>query len=186
MAISTNQFKSGMALKLEGQLYIIVEYVHVKPGKGAAFVRTKLKNLKTGGVVAKTFDAGDKFEQAYIEKRQLQFMYAAGVEYHFMDMGSYEQQMLPGSDLGDSVNYLIENLEVRGDFYEDRLVGLELPTFVVLTVAESDPGLRGDTSKAAVKPATLETGLTVQVPLFIEPGEKVKIDTRTGEYLGRA
>lgn len=186
MTISTNQFKTGMTLVLDGQLYTLLEYEHVKPGKGAAFVRTKLRSVKTGNVINKTFDAGEKFQDAFIEKRSLQFQYRAGPEYHFMDMGSYEQQMLRDSELSDAVRYLTESMEVRGEFYENRLIGLELPTTVVLKVIKSDPGLKGDTSKAAMKPATLETGYTLQVPLFIEEGERIKVDTRTGQYLGRA
>lgn len=175
-----------MVIVLDGELYTILEYEHVKPGKGAAFVRTKLRSLKTDNVLNKTFDSGDKFQDAFIEKRSLQFQYRAGEEYHFMNLESYEQQMLTAKEMGDAVHYLTESLEVRGEFYENRLIGLELPTAVVLQVTQSDPGLKGDTSKSAMKPATLESGFTIQVPLFIEEGEKVKVDTRTGEYLGRA
>ncbi len=186
MTVSTNQFKSGMALVLDGELYLIVEFQHVKPGKGSAFVRTKLKSLKTGNVLSKTFDAGEKFQDAFIEKKTLQFQYRAGELYHFMDMESYEQLNFQTNDLGDAVHYLTGNLEVRGEFFENRLIGLELPTTVTLKITHSDPGLKGDTSKAAMKPATLETGLKTQIPLFIEPGEQIKVDTRTGEYAGRA
>lgn len=175
-----------MALVLDGQLFTILDYEHVKPGKGAAFVRTKLRSLKTGNVLNKTFDSGEKFQDAFIEKRSLQFQYRAAEEYHFMNTESYEQQMLRSSELGDAVRYLTENMEVRGEFYEGHLIGLELPTAVVLKVVQSDPGLKGDTSKSALKSATLETGYAIHVPLFIEEGEKVKVDTRTGEYLGRA
>ncbi|MBI3615920.1 MAG: elongation factor P [Candidatus Omnitrophica bacterium] len=186
MTISTNQFKSGMAVVLDGELYIIVEFQHVKPGKGAAFVRTKLKNVKTGAVLNKTFDAGEKFQDAFIQKRALQFQYRAADTYHFMDLASYEEQVFRAEELGDSVNYLLENSEVKGEFFENRLIGLEFPTSVELKVVESDPGLRGDTSKSAMKLAVLETGLKIQVPLFIEQGERIKVDTRTGEYIGRA
>lgn len=186
MPISTNQFKTGMAILLDGQLNLILEYQHVKPGKGAAFVRTRLRNLKTGSVTWKTFDAGEKFQDAFIEKRKIQFLYRAGETFHFMDLDSYDQLAIPAQDLGDAVRYLKENLEVKGQFYEGSLVGLELPTNVTLKVERADPGLRGDTSKAAMKPAVLETGWRLQVPLFVEPGQSVKIDTRTGEYAGRA
>ena len=171
---------------MDGELYLILEYQHVKPGKGAAFVRTKLRSLKTGAVTSRTFDAGEKFQEAFIEKRSLQFQYRAGDTVHFMDLESYEEQVFRTDELKEEAHYLTENLEVKGEFYEGRLVGLELPTTVVLKVTQSDPGLKGDTSKAAMKPAILETGLKVQVPLFIEPGESIKVDTRTGEYIGRA
>ena len=186
MTISTNQFKSGMALVLDGDLYLIVEFQHVKPGKGAAFVRTKLRNVKTGAVLNRTFDSGEKFQDAFIQKKNLQFQYRAGETYHFMDLGSYEEQVFQAEELGDSVNYLLENSEVKGEFFENRLIGLEFPTSVELKVMESEPGLRGDTSKSAMKPAILETGMKINVPLFIEPGERIKVDTRTGEYIGRA
>jgi len=175
-----------MAVVLDGQLYLIVEFQHVKPGKGAAFVRTKLKSVRTGNVLNKTFDAGDKFEDAFIEKKSLQFQYRAGDAYHFMDLNSYEEQVFQAEDLGDTVHYLIENLEVKGEFWEHRLIGLDLPTTVNLKITESEPGLRGDTSKSAMKPAILETGFKINVPLFVEPGELIKVDTRTGEYVGRA
>ncbi len=183
--ISTNQFKAGMALVFDGDLYLLVEFQHVKPGKGSAFVRTKLKSIKTGNVLNKTFDAGEKFQDAFIEKKDLQFQYRAGDSFHFMDLKSYEQIPFEKDQIGDAANYLMENMEVRGEFYEGRLIGLELPTTVTLKVVESDPGLKGDTSKASLKPATLETGLKIQVPLFVEPGEQIKVDTRTGEYIGR-
>lgn len=184
--ISTNQFKTGMALVMDGELYQLVEYQHVKPGKGAAFVRTKLKSYKTGNVLSRTFDAGDKFQDAFIEKSPMQFLYRAGEEYHFMDTQTYDQKMFSRQDLGDSANYLTENLEVRAETHEGRLIGLELPTTVALKIAESDPGLKGDTSKSAMKPAVLETGLKLQVPLFVGPGDSIRVDTRTGEYAGRA
>lgn len=184
--ISTNQFKTGLALVIDGQLYTIVDYQHVKPGKGAAFVRTKLKHLKSGAVLSRTFDAGEKFQEAFILKRPLQFLYRAGEAYHFMDLESYEQHQFDRDSVGEAAHYLKENLEVRGEFFEGRLVGLELPTTVVLRVVDSEPGLRGDTSKAATKPATLETGYKIQVPLFVGPNDEIKVDTRTGEYGGRA
>ncbi len=186
MALSTNQFKTGMAILLDGDLCLILEFQHVKPGKGAAFVRTKLKSVKTGSIVNRTFDAGEKFQEAFIEKRNLQFQYRAADTYHFMDLETYEERTVQAQELGDAVNYLLENAEIRGEFYEGRFIGLELPTSVVLTIKESEPGLKGDTSKSAMKPAILETGFKVQVPLFIEPGQRIKVDTRTGEYLGRA
>ena len=183
--ISTNQFKTGMAIVLDGDLYIIVEFQHVKPGKGAAFVRTKLRSVKTDNVLNKTFDGGEKFEDAFIEKKNLQFQYRASDTYHFMDLESYEEQVFRVEELGNAASYLIADLEVRGEFWNGRLIGIELPTTVTLKVTESDPGLKGDTSKSAMKPAIMETGLKMQVPLFIGPGDQIKVDTRTGEYVGR-
>ena len=185
MTISTNQFKTGMAILFDGDLYLIVEYQHVKPGKGAAFVRTKLKSMKSGNVLSRTFDAGEKFQDAFIEKRPLQFQYRSGDAFHFMDLGNYEQHVFDAGAVGEAGNYLTSNLEVRGELYEGKLVGMELPTTVVLKVAESDPGLKGDTSKNAMKLAVMETGLKTQVPLFVSPGDSIRVDTRTGEYAGR-
>ena len=184
--ISTNQFKTGMALVIDGELYLIVEYQHVKPGKGAAFVRTKLKSMKTSNVLKKTFDGGDKFQDAFIEKKPVQFQYRAGEDYHFMDLKSYDQLAFKAGELWDSAYYLSEYLEVKAELFEGRLVGLELPTTGVLKIAESDPGLKGDTSKSSMKPAVMETGLKIQVPLFVGPGDPIRVDTRTGEYAGRA
>jgi len=186
MSISTNQFKTGMAIVFDGELYIIAEFQHVKPGKGAAFVRTKLKSMKHGRILERTFDAGEKFEDAFIEKKPLQFQYRGGDTFNFMDLESYEQRIFSREELGDAANYLIENLEVKAEFYKGKLIGMDLPTAVVLKVVDSDPGVRGDSSKSSMKPATLETGYKMQVPLFIEPGESIKVDTRTGEYIGRA
>lgn len=184
--ISTNQFKSGMAIIMNGQLFTIDEFQHVKPGKGAAFVRTKLRNVRLGTVISRTFDAGDKFEEAYIETKKLQYSYRAGDTYHFMDLGTYEDVVFPKEQLGGAVRYLTDNLEVVGDFHNGRLVGLELPTTVELKVTQADPGLRGDTSRGGTKPVTVETGYVLQAPLFVGPGETIKVDTRTGEYVGRA
>ncbi|MBI3323117.1 MAG: elongation factor P [Candidatus Omnitrophica bacterium] len=186
MPISTNQFKTGMALVIDGELYSIVEFQHVKPGKGAAFVRTKLRSFKTGNVLNKTYDAGERFEDAFIEKKPMQFQYRAGDQYHFMDLNTYDQPMFTRQALGEAADFLTPNLEVKGQLWNGQLVGMDLPTTVDLKIAESDPGLRGDTSKSAMKPAVMETGLKVQVPLFVGPGDVVKVDTRTGEYAGRA
>jgi len=184
--ISTNQFKTGMALIHDGELYILVEFEHVKPGKGAAFVRTKLRSMKSGNILTRTFDGGAKFQDAFIEKKSVQFLYRSGEEYHFMDLKSYDPMVFRDKELGDYANYLTENLEVRAELHENRLVGMELPTTVNLKIAESEPGMRGDTSKSAMKLAVMETGLKLQVPLFVGPGDVIKVDTRTGEYSGRA
>jgi elongation factor P len=186
MTVSTNQFKAGMALIIDGELCFLVEYQHVKPGKGAAFVRTKLKSVKTGNMIARTFDSGDKFQDAFIEKKAFQFQYRAGDDYHFMDLSSYDPLNFRASEMGEAARYLTENLEVRAQMYEGRLVGMELPTTVNIKIAESEPGMKGDTSKSAMKPAVLETGYKLQVPLFVGPGDAIKVDTRTGEYAGRA
>ncbi len=185
MTISTNQFKTGMAILFDGQLFTIEEYQHVKPGKGAAFVRTKLRSMKTGNILSRTFDAGDKFEDAFIEKKPLQFLYRSGDEFHFMDTKNYDQQMFTRDEVGDSANYLKENLEVKAELYDNKLIGIELPTTVDLKITESEPGIRGDTSKSAMKSAILETGFKLLVPLFVEPGEVIKVDTRNGQYAGR-
>ena len=184
--ISTNQFKTGMALIHDGELYLLVEFEHVKPGKGAAFVRTKLRSMKTGNILTRTFDGGAKFQDAFIEKKQVQFLYKSGEEYHFMDLKSYDQMVFQAKELGDYAYYLTENMEVRAELHEGKLVGMELPTTVNLKIAESEPGMRGDTSKSAMKPAVMETGLKLNVPLFVGPGDIIKVDTRTGEYGGRA
>ncbi len=184
--ISTNQFRKGMAVIIDGQLFTVELSQHVKPGKGGAFVRTKLRNTRLGTIISKTFDPDKKFEQAYIDKKPLQFLYQAGDSYHFMDMKTYEELSFREAQLGDSAHYLTENLDVEGEFHDGKLVGLELPSTVVLKVLKSDPGLRGDTAKSGTKPATVANQLVVQVPLFIGPGEMIRIDTRTGLYVGRA
>lgn len=184
--ISTNQFKTGMALVIEGELYILVDFEHVKPGKGAAFVRVKLRSKKTGNILQRTYDGGEKFEDAFIEKKTVQFLYRSGEEYHFMDLKSYDPLVFRANELGDSANYLTENMELRADLHGAKLVGVELPTTVTLKIAESDPGLKGDSSKSSMKPAVLESGLKINVPLFVGPGDSIKVDTRTGEYAGRA
>jgi elongation factor P len=158
----------------------------VKPGKGGAFVRTKLKNVRTGAVIERTFRADEKLEQAIIDKREMQFLYRDSDRYVFMDTSSYDQLEVESSSLGDSTNYLKEGDDAVLQFFGDEIVGVDLPAAVELTVAETEPGLQGDRVSGARKPATLETGLLVQVPLFVNPGEKVKVDTRTGEYLTRA
>jgi elongation factor P len=186
MAVSTNDLRNGMTLDLPEGLFHVVEFQHVKPGKGGAFVRTKLKNVRTGAVIERTFRADEKLEQAIIDKREMQFLYRDSDRYVFMDTSSYDQLEVESSSLGDSTNYLKEGDDAVLQFFGDEIVGVDLPAAVELTVAETEPGLQGDRVSGARKPATLETGLLVQVPLFVNPGEKVKVDTRTGEYLTRA
>lgn len=184
--ISVNDLRTGLTIEVDGEIYSVVEFLHVKPGKGAAFVRTKLKNLRSGNTVEKTFRAGEKVARAHIELKEMQFMYSTGDDYFFMDMETYDQISLTKDDLGDAPKYLIENMTIGIQFYQGQPVGVELPTTVVLEVVHTEPGFRGDTAQGATKPATLQTGITVQVPLFVEQGDMVKVDTRTGEYLSRA
>jgi len=183
--ISTNQFKNGMTIELDGVLYQIVEFQHVKPGKGGAFVRTKLKNFKTGAVIDKTFRAGEKVEQAVVNRRPMQYLYNDGSDYIFMDTETYEQINISKSLLEEEAKYLKEGTNVLVAMHEGLAIGVELPTAVELEVAQTDPGVKGDTASGGTKPATLETGVVVQVPLFIQQGDIIKVDTRTGEYITR-
>jgi len=186
MAVSTNDLRNGMTLNLPEGLFNVIEFQHVKPGKGGAFVRTKLKNQRTGAVIERTYRADEKLEQAIIDKREMQFLYRDGGDYVFMDTRSYDQLQVETGLLGDASNYLKEGDDAVLEFFGDEIVGVELPASVELTIAETEPGLQGDRVSGARKPATLETGLVIQVPLFVNPGEKVRVDTRTGEYLTRA
>ena len=184
--ISTNEFKTGKTIVMDGQLWSIAEFQHVKPGKGGAFVRTKLRRMRDGGVVERTFRVGEKFEEAYIEERKLQFQYRAGNVFHFMDLTSYETMELPEETLGQSAGFLKDNMEVTAEFHNGQMLGIALPIFVEYRIESTEPGIRGDTSKSGNKPATLETGVTIQVPLFVDSGETVRVDTRTGAYVSRA
>jgi elongation factor P len=186
MPVSTNDLKNGMTLDLAEGLFTVVEFQHVKPGKGGAFVRTKLKNLRTGAVVDRTYRADEKLEQAIIDKREMQFLYRDGEDYVFMDSTSYEQLQVPRAALGDAASFLKEGNAVHLQMHGSDIVGVDLPAAVELTVAETEPGVQGDRVSGARKPATLETGLVVQVPLFVNPGDTIRVDTRTGEYLTRA
>ncbi|MFS8586377.1 MAG: elongation factor P [Acidimicrobiia bacterium] len=185
-ATSTNDLKTGMTLDLPEGLFQVVEFQHVKPGKGGAFVRTKLRNVRSGNILDKTFRADERVEQAVVDKREMQFLYRDGADYVFMDNTTYEQITVPPEALGDAVNYLVEGSSVLLQFYRDEIIGTDLPAAVELAVTETEPGVQGDRVSGARKPATLETGLVVQVPLFVNPGDRIKVDTRTGEYLTRA
>ncbi|MDA8302851.1 MAG: elongation factor P [Actinomycetota bacterium] len=185
-AVSTNDLKNGMTLNLPEGLFSVVEFQHVKPGKGGAFVRTKLKNVRSGAVIDRTYRADEKLDQAIIEKREMQFLYADGPNYVFMDNSDYEQLNAPRDGLGSAANFLKEGDSALLQFFSGEIIGIDLPAAVELTVAQTDPGLQGDRVSGARKPAVLETGLTVQVPLFVNPGDRVKVDTRSGEYLTRA
>jgi elongation factor P len=186
VTVSTNDLKNGMALDLPEGLVTVIEFQHVKPGKGGAFVRTRLKSVRTGAVVERTFRADEKVPLAVIDKREMQYLYREGDAYVFMDNDSYEQIHVDAPDLGQAVRYLKEGDTAVLPMYQDRVVGIDLPAAVELTVTETEPGVQGDRVSGARKPATLETGLVVQVPLFVEPGGRIKVDTRTGEYLARA
>src|SRR4051794_22897982 len=186
MALSTNDFKNGMALHIEGNLFQIVEFQHVKPGKGGAFVRTTLKNVRTGAVVDRTFRAAEKVEQARLDKREMNYLYQSGDDYVFMDNETYDQLTVPRAALGDSADYLIEGMTAILQMWNDEIVGTELPASVELTVADTEPGIQGDRVSGARKPATLETGHVLQVPLFVNIGDRLKVDTRSGEYITRA
>lgn len=184
--IDTSDFRTGLSIILDGEIFSIVDFQHVKPGKGGAFVRSKLKNVRTGAVIDKTWRAGEKMEQAHLERRTFQYLYGMDGEYHLMDMETYDQIAVDRSAFGDSVKYLKENQEVMALMHDGRIIGVELPFTVELEITETDPGVRGDTASGGSKPAKLETGAVVQVPFFINVGDKIKVDTRTDAYLERA
>ncbi len=183
---TTNDLKNGLVLNLDGGLWSVVEFQHVKPGKGGAFVRTTLKNVLSGKVVDKTFNAGTKVETATVDKRTMQYLYADGDDYVFMDLENYEQLHVPGATVGDQSKFLLPEAEVTVAIHEGVPLYLELPLNVILEITYTEPGLQGDRSTGGNKPATVETGATVMVPLFVTTGEKIKVDTRDGRYLGRA
>lgn len=184
--ISTSEFRTGLTIEFEDSIYTIVEFQHVKPGKGAAFVRTKLKNIETGAVTERTFNPKDKFEKAHIERRLTQYLYAGDGQWNFMDTESYDQFALGSEELGDAVKYLKDNMELHLQFYREKIIGVDLPVIVELTVVETEPGIKGDTASGGSKTAVMDTGLVVQVPLFINVGDVLRIDTRTGAYSERA
>ena len=183
--ISSNDFRPGVTIELDGGVWRVIEFLHVKPGKGAAFVRTKLKNAQTGSVVERTFRAAETVPSATLEKRTMQHTYKEGDQFVFMDMESYEENNLNASQIGDRVKYLKEGMEVNVVIWNDAVLEVELPNSVVLEVTQTDPGVKGDTATGGTKPAIVETGAQVMVPLFISIGERIKIDTRTDTYLGR-
>jgi len=185
MSVSTNDLKNGMTLDLPEGLFSVVEFQHVKPGKGGAFVRTKLKNVRTGAVLERTYRADEKLEQAIIDKREMQYLYTEGTDYVFMDNSTFDQMQVPGAALGEAARYVKEGDSVILQLYNGSIVGVDLPAAVELAVTETEPGVQGDRVSGARKPATLETGHQVQVPLFVNTGDRVKVDTRTGEYLTR-
>jgi elongation factor P len=182
---TTNDLKNGLVLNLDGQLWTVVEFQHVKPGKGGAFVRTTLKNVLSGKVVDRTFNAGTKVETSTVDKRAMTYLYKEGTDFVFMDGETYDQVHVPSETVGDGANYLLDNAEVAIAVHDGTPLYIELPTSVELVISHTDPGLQGDRSTGGTKPATLETGAEIQVPLFVSTGEKVKVDTRDGRYLGR-
>ncbi|HUJ69923.1 MAG TPA: elongation factor P [Syntrophorhabdales bacterium] len=182
----TNEFRKGLKVLLDNdEPFTIVEFQHVKPGKGGAFVRTRLKSLVTGNVLDRTFKSGDKVEVPEMEEKEMQYMYKEGVNYYFMDVNTYDQLFVEEENLGDAKNYLKEGLTINVSFYKGKAIGVDLPNFVDMKVTKTEPGMKGDTAQNATKPAELESGYVIQVPLFLEEGDMVKIDTRSGEYITR-
>lgn len=184
--INVNDIKNGMTIMIDGQIYQVVEFLHVKPGKGSAFMKTKLRNMRTDGIVEKTFNTNVKFEKANINKQNVQYLYNTGDTYFFMNMDNYEQLELSSDQVGDNKNYLIENMNVYVILYEGELLGIDLPDKVEFTVVETEPAVRGNTTNNALKDATVETGLVVKVPMFIDQGEKILVTTADGKYSSRA
>lgn len=185
MALSINEIKSGVTVLVDGDVYMVIETQHVKPGKGAAFVRAKMRNLKAGSIQEKTFRGDEKIEEAYVEERKLQYSYVSGNMYHFMDQENFEEVAISKDYIGDKKKFLKDNLEVLGYFYKNDTLNINLPNFIEVTVTHTEPGIKGDTAKSGTKPAEIETEVSIQVPLFINTGDKIKVDTRTGAYVER-
>jgi len=185
-AITTNDLKNGMTLQLDNGLFTVVEFQHVKPGKGGAFVRTTLRNARTGAVIERTFRAAERVEQAILDKRDMQFLYSDGEDYVFMDSQTYDQMNVAPAALGDAAGYLVPQASANLAMYQGEIINVELPAAVELNITETEPGVQGDRVSGARKPATLETGKVVQVPLFVNVGDRIKVDTRSGEYITRA
>jgi elongation factor P len=183
--VSTTEFRNGLKIEIDGEPYVIVEFQHVKPGKGGAFVRTKFKSLKSGNVTDKTFRAGEKVDVPDLEEKTMQYLYGADKDRIFMDTTSYEQVSLNEKQLGDSINYLKENMEIKVLYHKGMPINIEVPMFVELAISKTDPGVRGDTASGGSKPATLETGAVVKVPLYMNEGDVIKVDTRTGTFIER-
>ncbi|MBQ7452949.1 MAG: elongation factor P [Clostridia bacterium] len=183
--ITAGDLRKGVTFEMEGKIYIVVDFLHVKPGKGAAFVRTKLKNIVTGQVIERTFNPVEKLEKAHIDRKEMTYLYNDSGLYYFMDNETYEQVPLNQDQVEDALQYITENMPATVQFYKGEAFSVEPPNFVELTIVECEPGIQGDTSKAGNKPATLETGLVIQVPLFVNNGEKIRVDTRTGTYMSR-
>lgn len=185
MALSINEVKSGVTILVDDIVYVVVDAQHVKPGKGAAFVRARLRDMKTSNIQEKTFRGDEKIDQAFVEERKLQYQYNSGHLYHFMDQDNFEEISVPEASIGDNKRFLKDNIEVMGYFYKDDVLTVNLPNFIEVTINNTEPGIKGDTAKSGTKPAEIETGATIQVPLFIDVGDKIKVDTRTGQYVER-
>jgi len=183
--ISAGEFRNGVTIEVDGDIFVIMDFQHVKPGKGAAFVRSKLKNLINGGIVERTFRPTEKMPRAHIDRRDMQYLYSDGELFHFMDIESYEQMAINSADIGDTLRFVKENEMIKIMSHNGSVFGIEPPMFAELEITDTEPGFKGDTATGVTKPATVETGAVVKVPLFITTGEKIKIDTQTGEYLGR-
>ncbi|MCR4962631.1 MAG: elongation factor P [Firmicutes bacterium] len=183
--ISTNDFKTGVSVEIDGDAYIVVEFQHVKPGKGSAFVRAKLRNTRTGAVIERTFNAGEKLPKAHLDRREMQYLYHDGTYYVFMDNENYEQSLLSEEQIADSKNFLKENMNLSILFFKGEIIGVDLPGQVELEVVDTEPGIKGDTASGGNKPATLETGAVVRVPFFINTGDRIRVNTKTGEYIER-
>ncbi len=184
--ISSNEFKTGVSIQLDGEAYMVVDFQHVKPGKGAAFVRTKLKNVRTGAVQERTFDAGEKIPRAHLERRSMQYLYQDGDSYIFMDEENYEQIPLSADQIGNEIKYLKENMVCMILFFQGNIIGIDFPAQVELTVVQTEPGIKGDTASGGSKPAVMDTGAVVRVPFFINEGDVIRVNTKTGEYIERA
>ncbi len=185
MPVSTTEFRNGLKIEIDGEPYVIVEFQHVKPGKGGAFVRTKFKSLKSGNVTDKTFRAGEKVDVPSLEEKTMQYLYAADKDRVFMDTSTYEQVSMNEKQLGDSINYLKENMEIKVLYHKGQPINIDVPMFVELAIAKTDPGVRGDTASGGSKPATLESGAVIKVPLYLNEGDVIKVDTRTGTFIER-
>ncbi len=186
MALSVNDIKAGLTILVDAEVYLVVETQHVKPGKGAAFVRAKLRNLRNGNIQEKTFRGDEKIEAAFIDERKLQYQYSSAGMYHFMDQDNFEEIAISEDNIGDKKKFLKDNLEVAGYFYKNETLNINLPNFIDFKITHTETGIKGDTAKSGTKPATIETGAVIQVPLFISTGDKIKVDTRTGGYIERS
>jgi len=185
VALSINEIKAGVTILVDDEVYMVIETQHVKPGKGAAFVRAKLRNLKNSAIQEKTFRGDEKIEQAFVEERRLQYQYPQDKIFHFMDQDNFEEVSISEDNIQDKVKFLKDNLEVIGYFYKNEILTINLPNFIEVKITHTEPGIKGDTAKSGTKPAKIETGATIQVPLFIDTTDKIKVDTRTGEYVER-
>jgi len=185
VAYSINEIKNGVTILVDGNVYMVIDFQHVKPGKGAAFVRTKMRNLRNNNVLEQTFRGDEKIEEAYIEEKKLQYQYNSGDMYHFMDQENYEEVAIAKDTMGDQIKFLKDNIEVKAYYYKDSVLYVNLPNFIEVTITHTEPGIKGDTAKSGTKPATIDTGANVQVPLFVDAGDVIKVDTRTGAYVER-